>query len=421
VTYLVPDTSVYLHCRFFTEVDWPSLVNRSQVVLVLPAPVLREIDKHKDSHPQRKRRERARRVVDEFKKAQQSATGALRPGVGFQAYRCALQREDLEPYALDKDIPDERILATILRFARENPDAEVVLVARDGTMSFTASELGLQVVDPRSIEERDEPDETERELETAKRRLVDLESRVPKLELSFEGGQNFFKVKPSSFSPSGDSGLSEFRAAKVRLHPRVGELQVLADQSEFLRYAKEHADYVDDLAAYFSDLEKWRQRDANTVVVSLHLANSGRVPAESVMVELLFPGDLDIETENTRPPQPKEPKPPSPPRSLSAFGLAIISSSFRERYESEFGAGKREPHSNFVPNLSAPEIAHTVSQGIYLSQKFAKIQQATSEVVGPLFLVFSKRPHSVKIRYTLRADHMEPLRGELHLVAKKLS
>src|SRR4051812_10262923 len=64
---VVLDTSVHVHCRRFDELDWPSIVGAREVTLVVPAQVLRELDKIKDQHRSRGVRERVRRVVSRLK------------------------------------------------------------------------------------------------------------------------------------------------------------------------------------------------------------------------------------------------------------------------------------------------------------------------------------------------------------------
>lgn len=161
-TFVALDTSVYLHCDFFIEVDWAAVVGHAKVTLLVPMDVLRELDRHKDTHRFRKRRERARRVIGEINKALKHPESEFRDGMALRVYRALLTDQDFAQHSLDSGIPDERILAALLKFKSENVNSDLILVAHDGTMQVSASMSGLSVIEPPdSIQEPDEPDESE--------------------------------------------------------------------------------------------------------------------------------------------------------------------------------------------------------------------------------------------------------------------
>ena len=62
MNYVFCDTMVYLHYRMFSEIDFSEITGCSPITLVVPEIVVKEIDDQKDSNPQKKIRDRARRV-----------------------------------------------------------------------------------------------------------------------------------------------------------------------------------------------------------------------------------------------------------------------------------------------------------------------------------------------------------------------
>src|SRR3989442_566400 len=65
--YCFLDTNILLHFQTFNEVDWPKVLNATQVCLVLAPIVLRELDKHKDDYHNERRRNRARVILSQLK------------------------------------------------------------------------------------------------------------------------------------------------------------------------------------------------------------------------------------------------------------------------------------------------------------------------------------------------------------------
>jgi hypothetical protein len=181
------------------------------------------------------------------------------------------------------------------------------------------------------------------------------------------------------------------------------------------------------LKEYFQDSEEWRERQSRTLSFSLQLANTGRVPAESISIMLFIRANADLETDYTKPNPPNEPKPPQPPAEYD--GLVIISASkFRPKYQRGFTPSEAEKTANISSSLGigktafdplwGPTMNVVPGKGAGFSQQFPKIQQATSESVGPIHVVFRDSVKSFRIDFLLRADHMEPKHGELNVVVK---
>ncbi|MBP7476722.1 MAG: hypothetical protein KA810_15845, partial [Pyrinomonadaceae bacterium] len=77
---LFVDTMIFLHYRPLDELDLKTLTGGDEVSIVITNVLLHELDKHKSSHPIRKIRDRALRVLQDFEKgldANESSERAL--------------------------------------------------------------------------------------------------------------------------------------------------------------------------------------------------------------------------------------------------------------------------------------------------------------------------------------------------------
>src|ERR1700750_282069 len=63
------DTMVFLHFRPLDELGLKTLLRTDNITLVVPRVTLRELDKHKSSHPSQKIRDRARRALNDLETA----------------------------------------------------------------------------------------------------------------------------------------------------------------------------------------------------------------------------------------------------------------------------------------------------------------------------------------------------------------
>ncbi len=122
------DTNIYLHYTFFAEIPWEKIVEAEEVFLVVPPIVLSEIDKHKYSHSSSRIRERAAKVARKYAELI-DGDEHLRPGVRivFQA----VEPTDFESHQLVRESQDDRLLASILGYMKENPTSEIILVTSD--------------------------------------------------------------------------------------------------------------------------------------------------------------------------------------------------------------------------------------------------------------------------------------------------
>ena len=183
------DTNVLLHYRFFRDVNWAKELRAEEVTLVLAPVVVEELDMRKWAGARRDR-ERAKKVLKALKDLGLSATPvAMRPGVEIMAL-------DEEPpdalfarHRLQPRVSDDRLLASVLAFKEAQSGAAAILVlTADTGLSIKAPTRQVAVAAPdERLQSDEEPDETERELVTARRQLAALRAVAPSLKLTLAG------------------------------------------------------------------------------------------------------------------------------------------------------------------------------------------------------------------------------------------
>ena len=183
------DTNVLLHYRFFRDVNWAKELRAEEVTLVFAPVVVEELDKRKWAGARRER-VRAKKVLKALKDLGLSATPvAMRPSVRIMALDeepadALFARHRLQPLT-----GDDRLLASVLAFREaQSGGAAVLVLTADTGLSVKAPTRQIDVAAPdKRLESDDEPDETERELEAARRELAALRAVAPSLKLTLTG------------------------------------------------------------------------------------------------------------------------------------------------------------------------------------------------------------------------------------------
>ncbi len=185
--YCFLDTSVFLQCTFFPEVNWPKLLNARRVYLLVTLVVLDELDKHKTDPTSRRRRDRARKVIQEFKagaaRGHQHEDGDIivRDSVVLRLLD-AHPRMNEHP-TLDPANNDDRIIASALD-ACQDYSSPIVVCSADYAMQLRAERRGLLVLAPSDdLMLPDEPDDMAKENIRLRREIDDLRRHLPKLDV----------------------------------------------------------------------------------------------------------------------------------------------------------------------------------------------------------------------------------------------
>lgn len=145
-TWCFCDTNVFIEGPYFQHVDWPRVLAAEHPVLVVSAPVLRELDRLKVDPSIRHRNRRARQVLPELLRIARAASPATATCVSRGGEIFIEAREPSAfPHGLDPEHMDDRVIAAAIEFRWRHAEAEVALVTTDATPMVRARAAGLDV------------------------------------------------------------------------------------------------------------------------------------------------------------------------------------------------------------------------------------------------------------------------------------
>lgn len=404
--YCFPDTNVFLHFTFFPEVDWPSKLQCDRVCLVVSAPVLRELEKYKNDRTSERRRNRSRRVLKEL----EQLTADWKPGDAITVRRDTdlsldVTAPDMGAHigTLDPVLEDDRILAHILNWKSDHPEADVLLLSDDRGMRLKARTLDIDLlVPPEELRLQDEPTATERELTVLQREVANLRSKVPVLDLQFkrsDGRQSDFVFPYRPLHKLSDDQVS------AMVEKRRDELIRKSQARGLFKYRFPHEEreienYLPRYRSYVIGMAKYLSFAASLIEAPFTVLNSGSVPAEDVVVEVEFPSGFHVFTEDDFPEQPLEPAPP--PIGTSRTPL--------------WPEGRFIEHK--IGPAPTPDSDWEVNQSRHASYTLPKVIHNVPEDLDPIVVrvPVCTQPTSFQIPYIVHAGNLpRPAAGELAL------
>ena len=344
--YVFCDTMVFLHYRLFTEIDFQSLMKVESVTLVVPDTVSKEIDKHKDTSNNKRLRERAKKVSSKIAELidnmddMTSWTTAIKKGYFFKFL--PHKAIDFEPYGLDPNSGDHKIIAAILDFRSDHQNDEIVFFTHDNGATITArtNHISTQKL-PDCLKLEDDLSEEEQRIKKLEAEVAKLKDLRPKLSLVHKRSQKttieytkkdlkaFYipenitpfdvivnSVPPYEEKQSPDETNPEELTKDAYLSPvsRVLRNSKYRDEekNDIKRYMRERDCYFSNYKSYLKAIEEYRLKII--IPVELQLLNTGTVPGEEIDLHIHFPDGFQMYSEDKIPKIPSPPQKPIPPR-----------------------------------------------------------------------------------------------------------
>jgi hypothetical protein len=188
LVYCLLDTSIFIECKPFGQINWPSLLDTKQVCLLVASPVLDELDRHKEDNPRRYKRERAQRVIRDLVAARKSSLPSGEHGVRDGVRLRFLNDPRMDQYPeLDRTDKDARIIASALDFKAETGIAPHLMTA-DLNFQLRTERRGLEaelIERPNDLFLDDDRDDTERENTRLRREIQELRQREVSTHIQF--------------------------------------------------------------------------------------------------------------------------------------------------------------------------------------------------------------------------------------------
>ena len=193
ILYLFLDTNVFIQCRPLKELNWSELGNYSEIHLIVPSPVYREIDSQKNRGNDRVG-QRARATYTSFRDIAMGVRDyelirETAPRVTLLLESPSKPSTELSN-RLDYSKPDDEIIGCMYRFKQDNPDKDVQLLTHDTGPMLTAKSLDLPTIpvnDSWILPHENNP--TERENEQLKNELKRLRNTEPAFQIRCVDGQ----------------------------------------------------------------------------------------------------------------------------------------------------------------------------------------------------------------------------------------
>ncbi len=429
------DTMVFLHFRPLDELDLPSRVHSDTVTLVIPRITLRELDKHKSVHPNRKVRDRARKILTDLETAIANRQ-PLKGGIAVE-YFATHPTEHLQNMQLNPEWADDILVASVVAYRDETANADITVVTQDTGPRLTCLHhrlTTLQLDDSVALPE--ELDDTERENRSLQLQIQRMQNAMPRLEAVFAGSKNPRNVARFTISPQSkideqklSDALKDLREAYPKMetpvvfpqgHPLAGSLTstvkmmarfdpnaISKDQIE--DYNDELDEFYLEAESYLRELHCFREPKSRTISFTLEVCNTGTAPADDVDVLFHFPDGFLLLSEDDLPDEPEPPMPPEVPLSRAdQLNQAV------NHTRSMLDRMQLPPH--FRPSSS---FRITKTQSYNVTDHFAKIKHGIPASLPKMYILFPSvtEAKSFNCTFELRpANLTAPVTGELHFV-----
>jgi len=419
-----PDTNIFLHFTFFSDIPWDTIVGSAQVTLGISPVTVSEIDSQKYSSSSARVRERARKITKRLGELVDSGE-LLRPNVHMEFVNH--EPVDFDRYQLTRSSQDDQLLATILQYQEKHNTQKVLLVTNDIGLKIKAKARGIRTLALPESYLLTEPDPNEKKIKELERRVVELQSQAPLLRVEFGDGADRLEThRPSAFpDESIDQGMQQVKCNYPKLQLTSNSMNGLANAFVDVVSSQSIRDYNTSLDEFFEKYQKYlsacyriKEIRSRAVKVDLNVKNLGRGTALDVKVFVRFPLRVELKTGNTWQRLPRKPSPPEKPKPGRFW------------HHSDFSSFTPRPYMpqpiNIPEMLAAPRI---IWRGVERGEghwtvcfEVSKLNHGYSEasprdvyVVFPSVESFS----SFKLEYEITAGNLpEKVTGFLHLIVK---
>jgi len=305
------DTSIFMEFKRPDQIPWKTLTKSDEVVLLVTPQVQTEIDNHKRSESRRKRR-RAEATIRWFREAKQCASIAD----GITLRFLIVEPRCFDEYELDHTVPDDRVLASVLSFRREQAEHEVWVATADFGMELKAEHRQIRVVavpdelrlpqdeDPEVLQLRKERDDLQRR-----------ERSAPRLQVRLGNDQDHVDVDVTPVSAVSDVGIEEILTAERAALTAVDGLVISrAESGQEVEAEAWHIDpqaiekHLLDLRAHLRAQSLREQARSRTFELSFVLQNEGTAPATNIDVYFHLPDWVQLRSEAEFPAVPERPE-----------------------------------------------------------------------------------------------------------------
>lgn len=343
--YIFLDTNIFLHFKFFDQIKWNEIVNDNFTIMLAPT-VIDELDKHK-RNTNSKIANRAKKVLNKIDQILE--TEGVKP-YPIEYISQKPKSTTLSKFNLQREEQDDCIIATILEFREEDESREINFITNDTGPKLKSKSYGIQTI--KLADEFLMPQEKSEEEKQLAHLILEnnnLKNKIPKINLTFDGGELVLKYHFEEFKIDRRLFVNDqYDMEKMRLKPILdrnsdSEESVMKNNENltplqrainsanmnlgFNRLSKEQIEsYNKELQNYYSEYlqylsEKYEHEQYLSLIfpITLELSSIGNVPAEDIDIWLHFPDGFTLYSYKDRLTEPIAPIEPYLPKNMFDF------------------------------------------------------------------------------------------------------
>ena len=418
------DANTALHFKRPDQIDWRTLANANEVVLVAAPVLLRELDHQKVVNSSPRLKDRAAEYIKWLYKFVRHPETEVRAGVRWWF----LPDEPLLDFAderLSQTIADDHLIASVLHYTRHS-DVSALVATADLGLVVKLGSRGISILElPDELRLPTEPDPIEIENRSLKQKIARFEARMPKLSVKFKGGAQHHLLSLRNPNDNSVTSLDQIRAdyphmlgtqAVARRQDRIGvgfadfqrvtqQFGVSAERAD--KYNEELERYFCQYQHYLENHAAWRETLSLHHQVQLVISNDGTAPASNIDLDLYFPDGIRPVDEDDIPVEPKMPKAPRRPQGFMDFhGLSAYD------YPSLLTPNL---HHIINPNYDGQPIVDTDENLVRIG--YSTLKHGSSGTSDSLNFRFADAAavRAFSIEFRLSADELlDALEGQLH-------
>jgi len=435
-----PDTNIFLHFQFFTEIAWIEVLQAKSVTLVIPPVVAKELDKHKYNHSSERVKDRANKVTKKFAEILRS-NREIRPKVNIQ-FETTVPQSEFKKYNLSKESQDDHLIASILRFQNESGNT-AVLITNDFSLLVKAHQLNIMVIElSESYQIKSEENPDKKKIAKLEKELFELKVKIPRLKLVSEDDKERIISQKLSVEKFSDEDIKNEIVSMNEKYPEIiktykpkkvitringkpypnkvefnlpsGEIKQ-ADLSSVEKYNNKLEQFYEDYEKYLNEKLRINNLRNRTVKFRLKLKNEGTLPANGVHVILTFPKEFKVTTNENIFSYPKEINPPQFDTMADIFSKSFSAEQLIPNYSSLFipKIPKVEMPWEKV-NIKRKDSIYSASfQSVKLSHGYSLDCPETIYVIFPQ----SQTAKPFQIKYKIAADNLPTaIEGKINIL-----
>ncbi len=315
----VLDTNMYLHYHSFVDRDWATLLGDSNLTLIVPPSILKELDEKKYDAQDTRIRKRAQEVIARLDEISDGLSTPAKFNVEFPT---TLHLDEISQNLLKEKNQDNIIITEILALKKLKAQDDICLVTADLGMKLKAKANCLKVVAPPKEWKKEIKDPRDKKIVQQDETIKKLQTKMPDVQILLSSGNDLtdnLRISFGSLKFKSKKYTDEYIEEIISRLPR--ELKIVRPEKPIViaavqfmnntidKYNKAIEDYPSKYREYLKVLRKSQETHDLSMEISPVFVNTGTVPAEDVEVTLMLP--RHIIPMKKLPPLPMEPQRPN--------------------------------------------------------------------------------------------------------------